>query len=97
LRRELVVRTSARYQIAYRRFLKLFNYPASNLPAGFLFSFCRPAYTLVFVGLHTPSTLVENGHNRSLALQHERDRALYVGWPTGNTPTRSPVAISLGP
>jgi len=40
---------------------------------------------------------VENGHNRSFALQHERERALYVGWPTGNTLTRSPVAVPLGP
>jgi predicted metal-binding membrane protein len=28
--------------------------------------------------------VVESGHNRSFALQHERERVLYVGWPTDN-------------
>jgi hypothetical protein len=34
--------------------------------------------------------VVESGHNRSFALQHEREWVFFMGWPTGNTPT--PVA-----
>jgi len=46
--------------------------------------------------LHTHKAklhVVESGDNRSFALQYECERALYVGWPTGNIPDPSPEAV----
>ena len=37
---------------------------------------------------------MENGHNRSFALQHERERALYVGWQYPVAGGRPPGAVS---